>query len=215
MPTADTTGAVRKRPVRKAKTVETPVTTTVVRKTPARRKMTGKEVPAQVVKNARRKPGDPKPVRERRKASPGSLNFANGSDMALAFEELQRGGATRTEVNRRIMERFADARTKRGNPKPVTTIVNQVLKRAAENGWTVQAMWHLVPPPTVPGDVMLVTDGIQKPELTPMFVAPVQPSETLNVKPEVKKSPPRRVRAPISAGAANYPKRATKKAITT
>lgn len=88
---------------------------------------------------------------ERQKATPTrqrgkGIDFAPGSDLAVVWEEILKGGSSRREVLARIHERFKGATTRGGNPKPAATIMNQVIARALDAGYTVEESWRLVPP---------------------------------------------------------------------
>lgn len=180
MPTADTTRTIRKAPARRKAVAEVDTSTTTKRKRPTRK---GPPQPAKAVTAKPRKQQKPRESR--------GMKFNVGSDMALAFEELQRGGQTRTEVNARIMERFGETKTRAGNPKPVTTIVNQVLRRALENGWTVEASWRLVQPAGGAPEGVKVVDTSDLPHM-PQFIAPASPTdeqETVPVRPTPARKP--------------------------
>jgi hypothetical protein len=75
-----------------------------------------------------------------------SIDFQPGTDMYTAFEEMQKGGASRTDVSQRLAEMWSDVKTRNGNTKPVSTIMNHVSRRAKANGWTIEQTWKLVPP---------------------------------------------------------------------
>jgi hypothetical protein len=72
--------------------------------------------------------------------------FRPGSDVAIVLEELIRGGDNKHDVANRIARRLEDRRTKGGNPKPVSTVMNQVQSQMTARGFTVQSGWRLVPP---------------------------------------------------------------------
>lgn len=75
-----------------------------------------------------------------------SIDFQEGTDMFTAFEEMQKGGTSRTDVSRRLAELWRETKTRNGNDKPVSTIMNHVSRRAKANGWTIEQTWKLVPP---------------------------------------------------------------------
>lgn len=108
-------------------------TTTLKAKTKAGRKIS--KATAKTVKTTRtRKPGTPST----------SINFAEGTDMATAFEEVKKGGVSRSAVAARLTAMWKDNKTRSGNAKPVSTIINHVVRRAKENGYAIKQTWQLV-----------------------------------------------------------------------
>lgn len=114
----------------------------------------GTESKSAVVKKAGKKTVKPskvlstpkKKAAAKKAAVVGPLKFAPESDLAIAYEEMLTGGEDRLAVHHRIAERFKDSTTAGGNPKPVSTIMNQVARRAAESGHTVKSEWRLMYP---------------------------------------------------------------------
>lgn len=75
-----------------------------------------------------------------------SIDFHEGTDMKTAFEEVLKGGASRAEVSARLAAMWADNKTRNGNVKPVSTILNHVVRRAKANGYQIVQTWQVVPP---------------------------------------------------------------------
>jgi hypothetical protein len=118
-----------------------------------------------VKKPARTKTTKSSAAPAKRKSSPStSVDFAAGTDMHTAFEEVLRGGASRAEVSKRLADMWKEAKTRNGNDKPVSTILNHVIRRARMNGYEVQQTWQLVkkdgtvPAPDVSGAVEAVKE---------------------------------------------------------
>lgn len=76
------------------------------------------------------------------------VDFPVGSDMAVVFEEVCQGGSSRRDVLERIRQRFDGKTTASGNPKPASTILNQVVTRAKNAGFEIEETWRVVPTKT-------------------------------------------------------------------
>lgn len=68
------------------------------------------------------------------------------SDVAIVLEEMVKGGADKHEVATRLTKRFENSTTKSGKPKPVSTVMNQVIHAFKERGFTVESTWKFLPP---------------------------------------------------------------------
>lgn len=79
---------------------------------------------------------------------PVGVDFKAGSDMATVWGVIKKGGATRREVLQNCRDALKDNLTRNGGEKPVSTIVNHVLRRAEGAGYTVKSSWKLMPPAT-------------------------------------------------------------------
>jgi hypothetical protein len=96
-----------------------------------------------------------------------SINFAEGTDMRTALEEVMKGGSSRGEVAQRLAEMWKDTPTRTGKEKPVSTIINHVVRRAKMNGYDIEQTWKLVkvdedaPDPT-PRNSKKVTKSVSK-----------------------------------------------------
>jgi hypothetical protein len=113
------------------KTVKT-ATKTSKKITRTRAKTDGTATPAK--KSRTRKPQRPTMT----------IDFTPGTDMEVAFLEVQKGGASRAEVTKRLAEMWKNHTTRNGNSKPVSTIVNHVVRRARANGFEIEQTWRLV-----------------------------------------------------------------------
>lgn len=96
--------------------------------------------PAKAVKKAAAKTTKTK----RTSAPTMSINFQPGTDMEVAFREVLKGGTSRTDVSQRLAEIWKDTKTRNGNSKPVSTIMNHVVRRAKANGYVIKQTWQLV-----------------------------------------------------------------------
>lgn len=101
-----------------------------------------------IVKKAS-KPAGKKTADKTKRPPTMSINFTKGTDMQVAWEEALKGGASRSEVSARLAERWADTLTRTGNAKPVSTILNHVVRRARANGYVIEQTWRLVKPDEV------------------------------------------------------------------
>jgi hypothetical protein len=100
---------------------------------------------AKAVKTARKTTTDGTEPRPKRKYKPSmSIDFQPGSDMYIAFQEVQKGGESRQAVGHRLQEMWTDHKTRNNKPKPVSTIMNHVVRRAKANGYRVEQTWRLV-----------------------------------------------------------------------
>lgn len=72
--------------------------------------------------------------------------FRKGSDISVVLAELLKGGESKHHVATRISEVFEGRQTKGGNPKPVSTVMNQVENLMRARGFQVESSWKLVPP---------------------------------------------------------------------
>lgn len=75
-----------------------------------------------------------------------AVSFEPGTDMAVAFEEALKGGASRAEVVMRLKSKWLNHRTRNNRPKPVSTILNYVLRKALANGYVIEQHWRLIKP---------------------------------------------------------------------
>jgi hypothetical protein len=55
------------------------------------------------------------------------------------------GGESRVQVSRALSEDWKDSPTRAGGAKPVSTIVNHVVRRALSSGYHLEESWRLVP----------------------------------------------------------------------
>jgi hypothetical protein len=98
-----------------------------------------------VIKKPGKKVLKPSQKNARARRSPSmSINFGEGTDMKVAFEEALRGGSSRSDVTNRLAEMWKDHKTRSGKDKPVSTVINHVVRRARENGYEIQQTWKLV-----------------------------------------------------------------------
>lgn len=89
-------------------------------------------------------PATPKKVRVRPTYT--DMNFRDGSDAAIVWKALQAGGTSRKDVQTRLEEHFADQVTRGGKPKPVSTVMNQVIRRALQTQkFRVVSAWVIAP----------------------------------------------------------------------
>lgn len=72
--------------------------------------------------------------------------YRMGSDVQVVVEELLKGGADKHDVAQRILNRFGEQTTRSGKPKPVSTIMNQVLEQMLARGFVIKSTWTLAPP---------------------------------------------------------------------
>lgn len=84
------------------------------------------------------------PAKRKPSAPSNSIDFTPGTDMATAFEEVLAGGESRADVSHRLADRWKDNKTRNGNDKPVSTILNHVIRRAKANGYEIVQTWKLV-----------------------------------------------------------------------
>lgn len=73
------------------------------------------------------------------------VNFREDSDLAIVWEEVQKGGSSRREVAENCRKRFEGRTTASGKPKPVSTLLNQVVSRALASGYVIKESWQIVP----------------------------------------------------------------------
>lgn len=76
---------------------------------------------------------------------PAGVDFPAGTDMAVVWEQVKKGGESRHEVLENCRQAFNGQTTTSGNPKPVSTILNQVLSRAKEAGYVIKQSWKVIP----------------------------------------------------------------------
>lgn len=75
------------------------------------------------------------------------VDFQEGSDAKTVFEFMLAGGDTRAAITAALQDHYKDQTTRGGQPKPVTTIMNAVLTRALNAGYTIESHWRLVKDP--------------------------------------------------------------------
>lgn len=81
----------------------------------------------------------------KKRAAPSmSIHFAEGTDMRTALEEIIKGGGSRGDVASRLTEMWKEHPTRTGREKPVSTIINHVVRRALANGYVIEQQWRLV-----------------------------------------------------------------------
>ena len=78
------------------------------------------------------------------------VNFRPGSDAEVVWGFIQAGGASRKEVQEKIEAHFAGVVTRGGQPKPISTVMNQVIRRAVADGWVFDSTWKMVKPDAAP-----------------------------------------------------------------
>ena len=108
---------------------------------------TGEETPAKLVKKPTSRVSTKKGTTgaKRKPSTPSmSVDFAPGTDMETAFQEVLIGGDSRAAVSHRLAAMWTDTKTRNGNDKPVSTILNHVIRRARANGYEIQQTWKLV-----------------------------------------------------------------------
>lgn len=124
--------------------------------------------------------------RTRRKSDPQDVNFTPGTDMAVAFEEVLKGGGSRADVSHRLSSMWSGSKTRNGNSKPVSTILNHVIRRALSTGkYEIRQEWKLVPK----------TDGVVVPATTTPPVASKKVTRKAGVAKVAKKAVRRRTAA--------------------
>lgn len=106
-----------------------------------------KKVAPGVVKKASLKTTTKKATPKRTLEDMG-VDFAAGSDMAIAWEIIQEGGESRQDVAKKLEAKFGDRTTRNGKPKPISTIMHQVIKRALASGYVMEQQWRMVPGPS-------------------------------------------------------------------
>lgn len=134
-------------PLAKKKLVKSPVTKKKTAKTakavPAKKRAV--KAPSAAKKTATKPRGTTTTTTKRQ---PTGVDFKAGSDMALVWSVIKKGGPTRRDVLQSCREALSATKTRKGGEKPVSTIVNHVLRRAEGSGWTVKSSWKIVPPAT-------------------------------------------------------------------
>jgi hypothetical protein len=101
-----------------------------------------------------------------------------GTDQSIILEEMIKGGADKHAIIERCNERFAGQTTSGGKPKPVSTVVNQLIHAMTARGFTVESTWRFVPP----------ADGKLKPAAPRKRAATPAPEKS---KPGLSKSRPK------------------------
>lgn len=77
---------------------------------------------------------------------PTNMDFKPGSDTAYIWEEIQKGGASRRDVMDRISQHYAKVTTRGGKPKPVSTVMNYLIRRAIASGkYEIVSSWTVAP----------------------------------------------------------------------
>lgn len=110
-----------------------------VAKSKAKRVKVSQPASAKAVKTAA------KTTKTKRTSAPTmSINFHEGTDMAIAFAEILKGGTSRSDVSQRLAKIWENTKTRNGNSKPVSTIMNHVVRRAKANGYRIEQSWRLV-----------------------------------------------------------------------
>lgn len=84
-----------------------------------------------------------KVAKKRRNTVPSNVDFDPDTDMGKAWEEIKKGGESRTDVMHRVRAALDGTTTRSGNPKPVPTIMNHVMRRARAAGYEVVQSWSL------------------------------------------------------------------------
>lgn len=127
----------------------------------ARKKVTQEGAPTPVKKTAAAKPtkamktvkkavktskatSAPQTMKRKRKNTLPTGDFNPDTDMYVAFQEALAGGDSRTDVTRRLASKWEGVTTRNDKPKPVSTIMNHVVRRALANGYRVEQYWRLV-----------------------------------------------------------------------
>lgn len=114
---------------------------------PAKRTKTTAPSKAPVAKKKAitKNPTTPKVVRQSR-ADKDEFGITVGSDQSVILAEMVKGGADKHDVIERCVKMFEGQKTSGGKPKPVSTVVNQLLVAFKERGFTVESTWRFVPP---------------------------------------------------------------------
>lgn len=103
---------------------------------------------APVKKAAKKAAGRSKAVATRtapaKRTETQGTNFRPGSDAEFIFHEALKGGTSRQEVVTRVKEHYKEQPTRNGGPKPVSTVLNQVIRRALSTGdYEIVESWKL------------------------------------------------------------------------
>jgi hypothetical protein len=96
---------------------------------------------------------------------PTGVDFVAGSDMETAFKAVLEGGESRAAVAHRLAEIWKDTPTRNNGPKPVSTIINHVVRRALASGYKLVQSWQIVPGddvPALPKPFAVATPGTKK-----------------------------------------------------
>lgn len=75
-----------------------------------------------------------------------------GTDQSIILAEMVQGGESKHAIIERCNTLFDGKVTTGGKPKPISTIVNQLVHLMAARGYTIESTWKLVPP--APGTVI-------------------------------------------------------------
>lgn len=109
------------------------------------------------------------------------VNFLPGSDFATVFSAMLDGSDSRVAITRSLQDYFSGTQTRGGKPKPVTTIMNSVLTRALDSGYTIDSHWKLIPP----ADEAPAKKGVRKP--TKRLTKKVQGKAPIVLRPAGKR----------------------------
>jgi hypothetical protein len=107
-----------------------------------------------------------------------------GSDQDIILREMIAGGADKHEIIERCNVLFAGRTTSGGKPKPVSTVVNQLIHAMRAKGFKVESTWRIIPP----------AEGVQKPSAPARSMTKkdtAAPTKGLVRLPATKKTGPR------------------------
>jgi hypothetical protein len=137
-PAAKKSAPAKRTPAKKA-AAKAPAKKVTAKATP--RKRTAQKVAAKPQTNGKRPPY-------------GELDehgFRPGSDSAIIVAAMIEGGLTRNDVARKALDRLPSVSTRGENEKNVPSLISALLKRLKAKGYTEEAHWRLVPPPSANG----------------------------------------------------------------
>lgn len=90
-----------------------------------------------------------KPATAKKRATPPpptDMVFRPGSDSQVIWEEILKGGTSRKDVLMRLAAHYSGVTTRGGKPKPISTVMNYLIRRAVQTGkFEVVSSWSVRP----------------------------------------------------------------------